>query len=142
MADNAYRFSQSRFGNPRNESPAFQREWKYLNSSSVLIDNIGTGTQEVVKAVSSTGVSGTLYVWGFSMATVSNAAQAGIIKDDEGNEILTLCATRNGPYFLQLSTPIEITANSALTFRGLASDAAAYVTPLYATSYLKYEGTI
>ena len=132
-------WTNKNFGFPRKDAPAFQREWKYMNSSGVLINGIGATNQEVIKAVSGVGVSGTIYLWGCAMATTSDSAQAGHLIDDAGKEILTLCATRNGPYFLMLSTPIEIIPNSAVTFKGLASNAASYVTPLYTTSYFEYE---
>ncbi len=133
-------WNNERFGYPRKDSPAFQREWKPLSSSGVLIDSIGTGVEQtIVVDPSSVGVSGTVYLWGLSYVAATADVQAVTVKDVNDKEIITAVATQNGPYFLQLSTPIQITENSGLKVYSLRSDAASYITPFYTTTHLKYE---
>ena len=132
-------WNNERFGYPRKDAPAFQREWKPLSSSGVLLATIGTGEQTIVKDPSSVGVSGTIYLWGLSYVAATDTAQAVTVKDVNDKEIITAVATQNGPYFLQLSTPIQITVNSGLKVKGLQSTTASYITPFYTTTRLKYE---
>ena len=135
-------WNNARFGFPRKDSPAFQREWKGLSSSAVEFEN-GTakGTPlTVVKATSSEGVSGTIYIWGVAATTATNQAQAIKLKDDAGTELLTVTFSRNGPYFLQLAPPLKIIDNSKITaevLSPLGDDL--YVTILYTSSHLKFE---
>lgn len=132
-------WNNERFGYPRKDSPAFQREWKPLSSSGVLLDTIGTGEQTIVKDPSSVGVSGTIYLWGLSYVTSASTAQTVTVKDVNDKEIITVVATQNGPFSLQLSTPVQITVNSGLKVTGLQSTTTSYITPLYTTTRLKYE---
>ena len=132
-----------RFGFPRKNAPAFQREWMPLSSSGVQITTVNADPQTVVKATSSLGVSGDIFVWGMSLCTTSTTAQALEIRDDESNVILNMVASRNGPFFLQLSTPIRIIPNSGLssvraaTGAGTSSDT--WCTIYYTSTHLKYE---
>lgn len=132
-------WNNERFGYPRKDAPAFQREWKPLSSSGVLLATIGTGEQTIVKDPSSVGVSGTIYLWGLSYVAADATAQAVTVMDVNDKEIVTAVATQNGPYFLQLSTPIQITVNSGLKVKGLQSTTDSYITPFYTTTRLKYE---
>lgn len=142
MADNAYRFSQTRFGYPNSDAPAFQREWKPVDSSGVKFSTVNTDAQTVVKATSSVGVSGTLYVWGMSLATTSTNPQAIAVKDDAGNQLATMVASANGPYFLQLSTPMKVIPNSKLYGERVSTAGASadtYLTVYYASMKENYE---
>jgi hypothetical protein len=132
-------WNNERFGYPRKDAPAFQREWKPLSSSGVLLATIGTGEQTIVKDPSSVGVSGTIYLWGLSFVAGTDVAQAVTVKDVNDKEIITAVCSQNGPYFLQLSTPIQITVNSGLKVKGLSSTTNSYITPFYTTTLLKYE---
>lgn len=132
-------WNNERFGYPRKDAPAFQREWKPLSSSGVLLASIGTGEQTIVKDPSSVGVSGTIYLWGLSFVAGTDVAQAVTVKDVNDKEIITAVCSQNGPYFLQLSTPIQITVNSGLKVKGLSSTTNSYITPFYTTTLLKYE---
>ena len=125
-------WTKKRHGFPRTDSPAFQREWKSLGSSGVLLDD--TASQIVVKAASGpseSGVSGTLYLWGLGMCTTNSAAAGGHIKDDAGNTLATVVSTRNGPFFLQLPTPIKLPQNSNLVYHQIIYRAESYLTPFY-----------
>ena len=135
-------WTNARFGFPRKDAPAFQREWMPLSSSGVQLTTINTNPQTIVKATSSVGVSGTLYIWGMSLCTTSTNAQAIAVKDDEGNTITSMVATANGPYFLQLSTPIQVPINSKLTMERLTAAGATadtYCTINYTSARLNYE---
>ena len=135
-------WTNARFGFPRKDAPAFQREWMPLNSSGVKMTTVNTDKQTVVEAVSSVGVSGTLYVWGMSLATTSTNAQALYIKDDADTVIGTMIASRQGPYFLQLSTPMKMLANSKLVAERLTAAGATadtYVTLFTTSTRLNYE---
>jgi hypothetical protein len=132
-------WNNERFGYPRKDAPAFQREWKPLSSSGVLLASILTGEQTIVKDPSSVGVSGTIYLWGLSYVAATDVAQAVTVMDVNDKEIITTVCTQNGPYFLQLSTPIQITPNSGLKVKGLQSNTNSYITPFYTTTLLKYE---
>lgn len=129
-------WTNARFGFPRKDAPAFQREWKPMNSSGVAI--VGAN-RTLIEPPSSVGVSGTIYLWGISYVAATAAAHGGTVTDDNGKEIITLVATQNGPYFLQLSTPIEITPNSGLKWVNIAGAGASYCTPLYVTTHLNFE---
>ena len=129
-------WNNARFGFPRKDAPAFQREWKPMNSSAVEISN---ADRILVNPPSSVGVSGTIYLWGVSFAVPAVAAHAGKITDDNGLELLTVVATQNGPYFLQLSTPIKVTENSGLLWDHLTGSTTSWCTPLYTTSHVKFE---
>ena len=136
-------WNNARFGFPRKDSPAFQREWKGLSSSAVVIlgtEGIGH-EQTVVKATSSEGVSGTIYIWGVAATTATNQPQAIKLKDDAGTELLTVICSRNGPYFLQLTTPLKIIDNSKIIAEVLSPELLdeLYVTILYTSSHLKFE---
>lgn len=135
-------WNNKRFGFPRKDAPAFQREWMPISSSGVQLTTITTDAQTLVKATSSVGVSGTLYIWGMSLCTTSTNAQAIAIKDDEDNTITSVVATANGPYFLQLSTPIQVPINSKLRMERLTAanaDADTYCTINYTSARLNYE---
>ena len=127
------------FGFPLKNSPAFQREWKSLNSSGVLMDNVAS--QILVKPASGVGVSGTIYLWG--LAFVCDETNAGAIRVHNDDDTETYCvavASRQGPFFLSLPTPLEVTENSGIKSTRLAYQDAMYCTPLYTASYKKYEG--
>ena len=131
-----------RFGFPRKDAPAFQREWMPLSSSGVQVTEESATPQILVKATSSVGVSGTIFVWGMSLCTTSTNAQALEIRDDESNVITNMVASRNGPFFLQLSTPIRIISNSGLSsVRAVTSGASGdtWCTIYYTSTHLKYE---
>lgn len=129
-------WKNNRFGFPRKDAPAFQREWMPMSSSGVAI---AAANRTLIEPPSSVGVSGTIYLWGVSYVAGAAAAHAGTITDDNGKEIITVVATQNGPYFLQLSTPIQITANSGLKWVNVAGTGASYCTPMYVTTRLNYE---
>jgi hypothetical protein len=127
------------FGSPKKNSPAFQREWKTLNSSGVLVNNVST--QIMVKPASSTGVSGTVYLWGLGFVCTQSNAGAIRIHDDADNVTYGVAvASRQGPFFLALPTPLEVTENSGLKATVLSYQNAMYCTPMYTTSTKKYEG--
>ena len=131
-----------RFGFPRKDAPAFQREWMPLSSSGVQITTINTDLQTVVKAPSSVGVSGTIFVWGISFCTSSSNPQALEIRDDNSKVILSMVSTQDGPFFLQLSTPIRIAANSGLSSVRVVEGGATpgtWCTIYYTSTHLKYE---
>ena len=116
-----------------------------MNSSGVFIAATsalvaGSGVV-VVEAVSGVGTSGTIYIWGMSLATASTNAQAGNVIDGNGNIISAMIATANGPYFLQLSTPIKVPINSYLSFKRLtdAGAASCYVTIFTTSTHLQFE---
>ena len=135
-------WNNKRFGFPRKDAPAFQREWKTMSSSGVALTTLTTDAQTVVKATSSVGVSGTIYIWGISFCTASTNAQAIAIKDDEDNTITSVVASANGPYFLQLSTPIKVPINSKLRMERLTTlnaNANTYCTINYTSARLNYE---
>ena len=135
-------WTNARFGFPRKDAPAFQREWMHINSSGVQLTTITTDPQTIVKATSSVGVSGTIYIWGISLCTASTNAQAIAIKDDEDNTITSVVASANGPYFLQLSTPIKVPSNSKLRMERLTTinaNANTYCTINYTSQRLNYE---
>ena len=126
------------FGSPKTDSPAFQREWKTLNSSGVLID---AAEQIIVKPASGVGVSGTHYLWG--LAFVCDQSNAGAVRVHDDADTETYCvavASRQGPFFLSLPTPLEVTENSGVKVTTLAAQTKMYCTPLYTTSTKKYEG--
>ena len=142
MANNYDPWTNNRFGFPRKDSPAFQREWMPINSSGVQLTTITTDPQTIVEATSSVGVSGTIYIWGISLCTASTNAQAISIKDDADNTIISMVASANGPYFLQLSTPIQVPINSKLRMERLTAGGASadtYCTVNYTSTQLKYE---
>ena len=97
-------WTNARFGFPRKDAPAFQREWMPMSSSGVAI---AAANRTLIEPPSSVGVSGTIYLWGVSYVAAASTAHAGTITDDNGKEIITVVATQNGPYFLQLSTPSQ-----------------------------------
>jgi hypothetical protein len=135
-------WTNARFGFPRKDAPAFQREWKPMNSSGVQLTTVNTDAQTVVKATSSVGASGTIYIWGMCLCTTSTNAQAIAVKDDEDNTITSMVATANGPYFLQLSTPIQVPINSKLRMERLTATGATadtYCTINYTSAQLNYE---
>tara|TARA_R110000751_G_scaffold299600_1_gene410789 strand:+ start:549 stop:902 length:354 start_codon:yes stop_codon:yes gene_type:complete len=117
-----------------------------MSSSGVALPNAATAATEtvIIKPTSSldaqgNGFSGTIYLWGVSYVAAHANAHAGTIIDDDDKEILTVVATENGPYFLQLSTPIQITQNSGLKFKNLSTASVSYITPFYVNSTLKGE---
>jgi len=134
-------WTNARFGFPRKDAPAFQREWKPLSSSGVLISNGSTpGTrQTLVDAPSSVGVSGTVYLWGMSFVTADSSPQGGDIEDDNQRVLTTVVATQDGPFVMHLDTPIQITENSGVKYNPLVSDANAYCTPYYVVMHKNYE---
>lgn len=135
-------WTNARHGYPRKDAPAFQREWTPLQSSGVLIAN-GTAVgakQVIVKAPSSVGVSGTIYLWGISLAVADPNPQAGNILDDNDKIITVLMATESGPYFLHLNTPIKIDENCGLRFDPLLTlTANVFCTPYYVVMHKNYE---
>tara|TARA_R100001082_G_scaffold110300_1_gene89849 strand:+ start:213 stop:638 length:426 start_codon:yes stop_codon:yes gene_type:complete len=115
--------------NPRNDAPAFQREWVPLASSGVLVDN--ETTQTIVEAPSSTAASGTIYLWGVAFCTADAAANGGTLEDEDGKKYCGAVGTAQGPFFWSLDTPIAITQNSKLIYRKIVYKANSYITPLY-----------
>jgi len=100
------------------------------------------GPIDIVKAASSVGVSGTLYLWGICLAAATGDPQAIDIKvDNAGDTLMTLVATQNGPFFLGLSTPIEIPVNSKITATRVAgtTDRNCYITALTTATREAYE---
>ena len=130
------------FGFPRSDSPAFQREWESLSSSGVLIDQTAGNKQIIVKPASAVGgTSGTVYLWG--LAFVCDQTNAGAVRVHNDDDTVTYCvavASRQGPFFLSLPTPLAITENSGLKTHVLALQNDMHCTPLYTTSTKKYEG--
>jgi hypothetical protein len=109
-------------GFPRTSSPAFQREWKSLQSSAVEISDLAAdATRDITLSPSSTQASGTIYVWGFSLittfATIAAAGCAGIIEDEDGKEYYGAAATNAGPFMIAWDAPVKITENSKLIYR-------------------------
>ena len=126
------------FGFPRSDSPAFQREWETLNSSGVLIDS---ASQIIAKPASGVGVSGTLYLWGLAFVCDQDSAGAVRVHDDADTETYCVAvASRQGPFFLSLPTPVAVTENSGLQVTTLSAKVNMWCTPLYTTSTKKYEG--
>jgi len=132
-------WTNARFGYPRKDAPAFQREWKGLSSSGILIAASTSVEQTIVKAPSSVGVSGTVYLWGLSFCVAHEDPQGGNIVDDNQNIITSVLGTQDGPYFLHLDTPIQITPNSGLKYDPLVSTQNAWVTPYYVVMRKNYE---
>ena len=139
-------WTNDRLGFPRKDSPAFQREWKGLSSSAVevLADVNVPSYFTLIEATSSVGVSGTIHLWGLGMATSVGNSQQIMLMDDEGNNIITMQATDEGPYFIRFSCPITLPINSKLTAKvlnrnGTGSEVAMYITPMYTSTYLNYE---
>ena len=128
------------FGFPRSDSPAFQREWETLSSSGVLVDVAGPAN--LVKPVSGVGTSGTVYLWGLALVNADNGAGAIRVHDDaDSTTYCVAVATRQGPFFLSLPTPLAVTENSGVKFTRLSgAQTGLYCTPLYTTSTKKYEG--
>jgi|TARA_R110000824_G_scaffold355584_1_gene542769 hypothetical protein len=126
-----------RHGSPRKESPAFQREWKPVESSGVLIDNVAS--QTIIEPASSVNVSGTIYLWGLSFGSQDTLANGGTVTDDNGNVLTVALGNAQGPSFLQLSTPIRVTANSGVVYNALVYKAGSYITPYYTVSTEPYE---
>ena len=120
-----------------NDSASLERTRLLSNESGYLCPHLAN--RVLVEPPSSVGVSGTIYLWGLSYCVDVTGAHAGTITDDNGKEILTVVATSNGPYFLQLSTPIQITANSGLKWVNLTGSTTSYCTPLYVTTRLNFE---
>lgn len=128
------------FGFPRSDSPAFQREWETLSSSGVLVDVAGPAN--LVKPVSGVGTSGTVYLWGLALVNADTGAGAIRVHDDADTETYCVAvASRQGPFFLSLPTPLAVTENSGVKFTRLSgAQTGLYCTPLYTTSTKKYEG--
>lgn len=130
-------WSPPRHGNPRKESPAFQREWKPVDSSGVAIGNVAS--QVLIQPPSSVGVSGTIYIWGVAFASQDIDANGGTITDDLGNIISVAMGNAAGPMFLQLSTPIKVPINCGVKYNRLVYKAGSYVTCYYTVSTEPYE---
>ena len=127
-----------RRGNPRKESPAFQREWKPVDSSGVAI-NSGAGQVLIQPPSAVGGVSGTIYLWGLSFASQHIDANGGTITDDNGEILTVAVGNAAGPMFLQLSTPIKVAINSGVNYNRLAYKAGSYITCYYTVSTEPYE---
>ena len=137
-------WTNDRLGFPRKDSPAFQREWKGLSSSAVGVpEDIPVDKKfTLIKATSSVGVSGTIHLWGLGMATAVGNSEQIMLMDDEGNNIITMQATDEGPYFIRFSCPITLPINSKLTAQVLnrsGTGTIMYITPMYTSTYLNYE---
>tara|TARA_R110000851_G_scaffold258324_2_gene410756 strand:+ start:308 stop:736 length:429 start_codon:yes stop_codon:yes gene_type:complete len=126
-----------RRGNPKKDSPAFQREWKPVESSGVLIDN--AASQVLIQPPSGVGVSGTIYLWGISFASKDVDANGGTITDDLGNIISVAMGNAAGPVFLQLSTPIKVPINCGVQYNRIIYKAGSLVTCYYTVSTEPYE---
>ena len=136
--------------NALKDRPAFQREYKALNSSGILIN--ATATQTIVKAASGTVINrgnspsattyhATHYIWGMVYVTGDSAFAAGHFKDEDGNILATAVTTNKGPYFIAFDTPLKVTPNSAVVHHRLAYKANTYCTPLFITTHKKYSVT-
>ena len=137
--------------NPNQDKPAFQREYKALSSSGILMDD--EATQTIIKATSSTIIDrgnspsattyhSTHYLWGIVYVTGDSAFAAGHIKDEDGVILTTCLATNKGPFFIAFDTPLKVTENSAVVHHRLAYKANTYCTPLYTTTHKKYSVTM
>jgi len=133
------------FGFPRSSSPAFQREWETLQSSGVLITAANGVTQTLVEPVSAQGVGGVntgkIYIWGITFVT--NTTAPGAIRIHNVDDDQTYCvavATRQGPFFLSLPTPLEVTENSGLMCTSENAVSNMYCTPMYTTSTERFVG--
>ena len=120
-------------GNPKKNSPAFQREWEVLETA-VLSPAAGAAQQEIIAPLSSTATSATIYVWGISFASQSTTVNGGKINDSDENMVAVAVGEARGPMFLQLSTPIRITQNSGLYYENVAHQAGSYITIYYTKS--------
>jgi hypothetical protein len=117
------------FGSVKQATPAFQREWATLQSSGVSVASLANGaTQDLTLAPSSSDSYGTIYVWGLSLTTGSNAFQGGFLVDEDGKKYLGAVATQNGPFFIAYDTPIKITQNSKLSWLAVVSGSTALTT--------------
>ena len=134
--------ASSTFGSPKSSSPAFQREWESLQSSGVLVDVTAGNKQILVKPASAVGgTSGTVYLWGVTfVCDQSNAGAIRIHNDDDSETYCVAVATRQGPYFLALPTPLRVTENSGLKARVLSAQTSMHCTPMYTTSQTPYQG--
>tara|TARA_R110000737_G_scaffold266589_4_gene274174 strand:+ start:373 stop:873 length:501 start_codon:yes stop_codon:yes gene_type:complete len=137
--------------NSLKDRPAFQREYKALNSSGILLDNVTS--QTLVKAASATEINrgnspsattyhATHYLWGVVFVTADSSFAGGHIKDEDGNILMTPIATNKGPFFIAFDTPVKVTENSALEYHKLQYRANTYCTPLYITTRKKYSVTL
>ena len=142
-----------------NELPASQRllensltDWVILTQGTAGVAGnttiTSTGTNFKVYSFGEDGLqggapirynTGTVYLWGLAYCVPDSGANAGTIIDADGKEVLTVVATQNGPYFLQLSTPIQLTPNSGLSFKTITTSADSYCTPFYVNTTLNYE---
>jgi len=121
------------FGSVRQSSPAFQREWASLQSSAVEITGLAKdSTQALTLAPSSTGVSGTIFIWGFALVAGVNTVAPGFVVDDDGKKLLGAIAHQEGPFFIAYDTPIKVTQNSKVLFMGQVVQ---QPNPTYATLY-------
>ena len=124
--------------NPNKDRPAFQREYKSLNSSGVLVNN--AATQTMIKAASSSDYNATHYMWGVIYCTGDSDFAAGHLKDEDDNILVTVMATNKGPMFIAFDTPIKVTENSAIVHHKLAYKANTFCTPLFITTRRKVRG--
>ena len=135
-------WNPSRHGSPKKESPGFQREWKPVESSGVLLESNGTGlsnAQVLIQPPSGTDTSGTVYLWGISFASESTSVNGGLIVDDSGEILTVAVGSAYGPMFLQLSTPIKVPINSGVKYQELAYQAGSYITCYYTVSHQPYD---
>jgi hypothetical protein len=85
--------------------------------------------------------SGTLYLWGLAFVCDQDSAGSVRVHDDADTETYCVAvASRQGPFFLSLPTPLEVTENSGLQVTTLSAKVNMWCTPLYTTSTKKYEG--
>ena len=114
-----------------------------ISSSGVQLTTITTDPQTIVKATSSVGVSGTLYIWGMSLSALHPLMHKLLqLRMMKTILITSVVATANGPYFLQLSTPIQVPINSKLRMERLTAtnaNADTYCTINYTSARLNYE---
>ena len=134
-------WNKSRFGFARKEAPAFQREYASFAPSAVPIAD--QAFQTLVESPSATpgnggfGASGSIFLWGVTFSTAQTAATGGKLIDDDGNPVGAVVGTCNGPFFLNLSTPIRLPQNSSLRYERVVHGANTYVTPHYVVEYLE-----
>ena len=132
--------------NPRQDSPAFQREWSTLQTGVLAIADDSGNQQTIVSPTSSTGgsddpdhdnkfgTSGTIYIWGISFASESADANGGKVEDSDGNLLTVAVGNCAGPFFLQLSTPMRVDQNSGVYYNQLVYKAGSYITVYYTNS--------
>ena len=135
-------WNNNRFGFPRKDAPAFQREWKSANVSAVVVaEDLDAHDAVVNTAVAGEKVS-TLYVWGMTLCSESGNPQVVRVADEDGKLITILIASNGGPSMLQLSTPIQVPVDKKIIFQRVTNSAASadtWLTLQTVSANLNYE---